>query len=79
MPVLHSSELATSRALTIIDKLGIDEPKCTDKTVTVIGGGKSALDMILLMTKLGLNVSWLRRGPLKWFAPTVPPGMMGAK
>ncbi|WWC58869.1 uncharacterized protein I303_101414 [Kwoniella dejecticola CBS 10117] len=46
-------------------------------TILVVGGGKSAMDTAALLTNRGKKVVWTFKGPLKWYSPSTPPGMMG--
>jgi NADPH-dependent glutamate synthase beta subunit-like oxidoreductase len=49
-----------------------------EDTIVVLGGGKSAMDAACLMARRGKKVVWSSRGPLKWYAPAVAPGSIGA-
>nr|XP_031858099.1 uncharacterized protein CI109_006541 [Kwoniella shandongensis]KAA5525171.1 hypothetical protein CI109_006541 [Kwoniella shandongensis] len=83
IPTFHTADLANSAQLSrLLEVLPSSPaspvPQGDEETVLVVGGGKSGMDLAALLTNRGRKVVWTFRGPLKWFAPVVPPGMMGA-
>nr|XP_018998949.1 uncharacterized protein I203_08520 [Kwoniella mangroviensis CBS 8507]OCF62410.1 hypothetical protein I203_08520 [Kwoniella mangroviensis CBS 8507] len=84
IPTYHTSSLGFSDQLNnLINTVTSSTDKPTVEgdadTILVVGGGKSGMDTAALLANRGKKVIWTFRGRLKWFAPTVPPGMMGAK
>ncbi|WWC86524.1 uncharacterized protein L201_001401 [Kwoniella dendrophila CBS 6074] len=85
VPTFHTSTLAypsgMDKLLSTVSsssKIPHDEDEGDKDTILVIGGGKSAMDTAAILANRGRKVIWAFRGPLKWFSPSVPPGMMGA-
>ncbi|ORY34312.1 hypothetical protein BCR39DRAFT_517622 [Naematelia encephala] len=81
--VYHSSELAFPQPLErLLDAVSASSEEPTlqgdAETILVVGGGKSGMDIAALLANRGRKVIWSFKGPLKWFAPTVAPGMLGA-
>ncbi|WWC66109.1 uncharacterized protein I206_100009 [Kwoniella pini CBS 10737] len=82
IPTFHTSALSYPCELEKIHSLvGSTNRKPTsegdENTIVVIGGGKSGMDVAALLANRGKKVIWTFRGPLKWYSPTTPPGMMG--
>ncbi|WRT64432.1 uncharacterized protein IL334_001364 [Kwoniella shivajii] len=83
IPTFHTSALSYPSE---IDKILASVPSSSDKPdqhggkdhILVVGGGKSGMDTAALLSNRGKKVIWSSRGPLKWFSPVSPPGMMGA-
>ncbi|WVF70638.1 hypothetical protein IAT40_005431 [Kwoniella sp. CBS 6097] len=85
LPIFHTSSLAAPVELSkLLDTIPSVSPETQptiggdEDTVVVIGGGKSSMDFAALLVNRGKKVVWACRGPMKWFAPSVPPGMFGA-
>ncbi|WWC99964.1 hypothetical protein V866_006873 [Kwoniella sp. B9012] len=83
IPTYHTSALGYSDQLnnllnTVSSSTDKPAVEGDEDTILVVGGGKSGMDTAALLANRGKKVIWTFRGPLKWFAPTVPPGMMGA-